>query len=169
VSIRYVIAAGFLLLAAVLQVSVFSRIAVGGAAPQLVLLSVVAWSLVRGPMEGIFWGFTGGLFYDLASGGPVGVSALSLVAVAAVAGILGLRLFGSNPLLPLLAVFAASMVYFIIDGFLLATLHYPTDWHAVLADVAIPTGIANGALGLLVYPLFAFIAIHTQRQARVEV
>jgi len=152
---------------AVLQVSVFSRLSIAGAAPQLVLLSVVAWSLVRGPVEGIFWGFAGGLLFDLASGGPLGVSALAMLAVAAVAGLLGGRMFGSNPLLPIVAVFAASGVFYIVSGFLLATLHYPTDWRAILIDVALPTAIANALLSLVVYPLFALISTHTSRQVRV--
>lgn len=165
---RYLLAACFLLLIAVVQMSVVSRVALGNAAPQLVLLSVVAWSLLRGPTEGMFWGFAGGLLYDFASGGPLGVSAFSMLTVAAVAGMLGGWIFGSNPLLPILAVCLATMVYFIIDGFLLATLHYPTDWRAVMGEAAIPTAIANGVLALAVYPLFGFVASRTNRQARVE-
>lgn len=166
---RYVLAAGFLLVIALLQMSVVSRIALGNAAPQLVLLSVVAWSLLRGPTEGMFWGFAGGLLYDLASGGPLGVSAFSMLAVAAVAGMLAGWIFGSNPLLPILAVCMATMVYFIIDGFLLATLHYPTDWRAVMSDAAVPAAIANGVLALVVYPIFGFVASHTNREVRVQI
>ena len=165
---RYIVATVILAAFAVVQVSFFSRMSIGSAAPQLVLLSVVAWSLVRGPMEGVFWGFFGGLFFDLASGGPVGVSALAMVAVAAVAGLLGGRMFGSNPLLPMLAVFLASGVYFVIDSFLLATLHYPTDWRSVVVDVAFPSALANGILSAVVYPAFAFVASHTSRRLQVE-
>jgi hypothetical protein len=68
-----------------------------------------------------------------------------------------------------LAVFAATVVYFVIVSFLLATLHYPTDWSAVLTDVALPTAIANAVLGLVVYPLFAFVAARTARRVRVEI
>lgn len=165
---RWVLATFLLAALAALQVSVFARFSIGGAAPQLVLLSVVAWSLVRGPVEGIYWGFAGGLLYDLASGGPVGVSALAMLAVAAVAGLLGGRMFGTNPLLPMLAVFIASGVFFVIDGFLLATLHYPTDWRSVFVQVAFPTAVANAILSLAVYPVFAFIATKTSGELRVE-
>ena len=165
---RYIVAALALGLVAALQASFFSRVSLGGAAPQLVLLSVVAWSLARGPVEGIFWGFAGGLLYDFASGGPVGVSALAMVAVATVAGSFGRRMFGTNPLLPMLTVFASTVVYFVIVSFLLATLHYPTEWLAVMTDVALPAAIANSLLGLLICPLFLFVATHTSRQLRVE-
>src|ERR1041385_8836476 len=107
---RFLFGALFMAVMAALQVSVFSRFSIGASSPQLVLLSVVAWSLVRGPVEGIFWGFCGGVFYDLASGGPVGVSALALILVATVAGMVGGRTFGSNPLLPMFAVFVTTFV-----------------------------------------------------------
>jgi rod shape-determining protein MreD len=165
---RYILATLLMALMAALQASVFSGLSVGSAAPQLVLLSVVAWSLARGPIEGMFWGFVGGLFYDLASGGPVGVSALAMLAVAAVVGTFGGRMFGTNPLLPMLAVFGATLLYFVVSSFLLATLHYPTDWGGILRDVALPTAVANGILSLIVYPVFAFVATHTSRQVRVE-
>ena len=165
---RWIVAVLVLALEAALQASVFSRFSVASAAPQLVLLSVVAWSLARGPMEGMFWGFAGGLLYDLASGGPVGVSALAMVAVAAVSGSFGGRLFGTNPLLPMLAFFGATLGYFVIVAFLLATLHYPTDWAGAVRDVALPTALANGILSLIVYPVFAFVAAHTSSRLRVE-
>jgi rod shape-determining protein MreD len=165
---RHIVAVLVLALLAALQASVFSRFSVAGAVPQLVLLSVVAWSLARGPVEGMLWGFAGGLLYDLASGGPVGVSALAMVAVAAVAGSFGGKLFSSNPLLPMLAVFGATIGYFVLVSFLLATLHYSTDWAGAMLDVALPTAVANGALSLIVYPVFAFVAARTSKQVRVE-
>ncbi len=165
---RYVVAVLFMAVVAAAQVSVFSRISIGSAAPQVVLLSVVAWSLVRGPLEGVVWGFFGGVFYDLASGGPVGASALGLIAVAAIAGTIGGRAFGSNPLLPMIGVFLASFVYFMVVSFVMATLHYPTDWSTIVRDIALPTAVANALLSLIVYPVFAFVAAHTSRQVRVE-
>ncbi|MHB8621640.1 MAG: rod shape-determining protein MreD [Chloroflexota bacterium] len=165
--VRYVMAFFGLAILAVLQVSLFSRVSLLGAAPQLVLLAVIAWSILRGPVEGMYWGFAGGLLYDLASGGPVGVSALAMVAVAAAAGLGGKALFSSNVLLPILAVFAATIVYVVVTGFLLATLHYPMNWRAAMADVAVPTAIANSLLGLLVYPFLSFVDAHTSGQIRV--
>src|SRR6185437_13078311 len=137
---------------AALQASVLARFSVCGAAPQLVLLSVLAWSLARGPVEGMVWGFAGGLLLDLASGGPVGVSALAMVPVAGITGSFGGRLFSTNPLLPMVAVFGATLTWFVLASFLLATLHYPTDWGGALLDVAVPTAIANAVLSLIVYP-----------------
>ncbi|MFI5265904.1 MAG: hypothetical protein ACHQ7M_00860, partial [Chloroflexota bacterium] len=75
---------------------------------------------------------------------------------------------GSSGLVPMVAVFGATFVYFVNVSFLLATLHYPTDWGGILLDVAVPAALANGILSLIVYPVFAFVAAHTSRQVRVE-
>lgn len=154
---RYLVAAVVLVPLAVLQSSVFSRISVFGGAPNLVVLSVLIWAIVRGSLEGVFCGFVGGLFYDFANGGPIGISALALVTVAAIVGAGGRAVFRSNLLLPLILVFAATMLYVLISGFLLATLHYPTDWRTAVVDVAIPSAIANALFALLIYPLLSAI------------
>ncbi|MGH2520799.1 MAG: rod shape-determining protein MreD, partial [Chloroflexota bacterium] len=78
---RYAVALVVLLAEALLQVSVVSRITLLGVTAQLVLLSVISWSLIRGPAEGMFWGFVGGLLIDLVSGSPLGVSAFAMVLV----------------------------------------------------------------------------------------
>src|SRR5690348_9505086 len=140
---RWIVAVLVLACEAALQASVLARFSFAGAAPQLVLLSVVCWSLARGPVEGMVWGFAGGLLLDLASGGPVGVSALAMVAMAGATGSFAGRLFSSNPLLPMVAVFGATIGYFVIASFLLATLHYRTDWAGALVDVAVPSAAAD--------------------------
>ncbi|HUZ76562.1 MAG TPA: rod shape-determining protein MreD [Chloroflexota bacterium] len=165
---RYAVALLVLLAEALLQVSVVSRITLLGVTPQLVLLSVISWSLIRGPAEGMFWGFVGGLLFDLVSGSPLGVSAFAMVLVAAICGLSGRTLFGSNVLFPLSMVFLATGVYVLLCGFVLATLHDPTNWAAVLRQVLLPTATANAVLGLAVYPLAAFVNNHTHGQLRIS-
>ncbi len=53
----------------------------------LVLVTVVAWSLLRGSREGFVWAFFGGLALDLISSGPLGVSSIALLVVCALAGL----------------------------------------------------------------------------------
>src|SRR5579862_8198320 len=158
---RYLIATALLTGEALLQVSLFSRITVWGATPQFLLLTVIAWSLVRGPGEGMFWGFVGGLLYDAMSHSPIGVCALAAVLVAAVSGLVGRGMFNSNPLLPVIVVWACTYVYFLAQGFLLATLHFPVDWQGAMG-VALPAATANSVLALVVCPAFAYVSGKTE-------
>ena len=64
--------------AAVAQVSVFSQIDVYGAAPDLLLVTLVAVSLLRGSVAGAVGGFFAGLVVDTASLGTLGLTSLVL-------------------------------------------------------------------------------------------
>ena len=95
---RYVLGGLLLLPAAVLQVTLAPRLEVFGAFPNLVLLVVVGWTLVRGAGAGIRWGIAGGLLLDLLAPGPLGVHALALVVAAYGTGFLK-HSFEPDPLL----------------------------------------------------------------------
>ncbi|MFN8524047.1 MAG: rod shape-determining protein MreD [Chloroflexota bacterium] len=70
-------------MAASVEVSVLSRLDLWGLRPNVVLLLVVCWSLVRGFEEGTIVGLVGGLAMDFGSGAILGVhtSALALVSM----------------------------------------------------------------------------------------
>jgi rod shape-determining protein MreD len=67
-----------LFVAAVAQVSIFSQIDVFGAAPDLLLVTLVAISLLRGSIAGAAGGFFAGLIVDTASLGALGLTSLVL-------------------------------------------------------------------------------------------
>ena len=67
-----------LFVAAVAQVSIFSQIDVFGASPDLLLVTLVAISLLRGSVAGAVGGFFAGLIVDTASLGALGLTSLVL-------------------------------------------------------------------------------------------
>lgn len=75
-----------LMVAAVLQSAWLEDLNIIGGRPDLVLLLAVTWSIIRGAEEGALWGFVGGVFCDLLSGGGFGLWTFSLTAVGFVAG-----------------------------------------------------------------------------------
>ena len=71
-------AAALLFVAAIVQVSIFSEIHVFGAVPDVLLVSLVALSLLRGSVVGALGGFFVGLLVDTATLGMLGLSSLVL-------------------------------------------------------------------------------------------
>jgi rod shape-determining protein MreD len=71
-------AAVLLFVAAIAQVSIFSQVHVFGAAPDFLLVSLVALALLRGSVPGAVGGFFAGLIVDTASLGTLGLTALVL-------------------------------------------------------------------------------------------
>jgi rod shape-determining protein MreD len=90
-AVRVLALAGLSVAAVVLQVSLFSFLAVDGVAPNLMLLLVVAAGLSRSAELAMLLGFVGGLVLDLAPPADhvAGRSALALVVVGYLAGRVG--------------------------------------------------------------------------------
>jgi rod shape-determining protein MreD len=71
-------AAALLFVAAIAQVSVFSQVNVFGAVPDVLLVSLVCFALLRGSLVGAVGGFFAGLLVDTASLGTLGLTSLVL-------------------------------------------------------------------------------------------
>jgi rod shape-determining protein MreD len=67
-----------LFVAAIVQVSSFSQLDILGAAPDLLLVTLVAVALLRGSVAGAVGGFFAGLIVDTASLGTLGLASLVL-------------------------------------------------------------------------------------------
>lgn len=140
-----------LLTIAMLQTSALPRFSPWGIVPDLMLLVVVSWSLLRGARAGIPWALGGGLMLDLLSGGPFGAATISLVLSSVVMGLEEFNLFRDSLWLPL---FASSLATAIYGGLYLVILRisgHPVQWRPSLLQVVIPCMVLNA---LVMYPTF---------------
>jgi rod shape-determining protein MreD len=144
--------APLLALAALLQTTVIPLLP-GGARPDLMLLIVVAWGIVRGKGEATLWGLGGGLFLDLLSGLPFGLQTIGLGAIGLLADLMETNFFRSNLLLPLAAIFVASLLFHIVEAAAMQTLGYSINWSPYVFGVIIPTAILNTLLMPIVYAI----------------
>lgn len=64
----------------VIQASILARFPIAGVSPQLLFVVALGWGLIRGLEEGLIWAFIAGLFNDLFSVGPLGLSSLAFMA-----------------------------------------------------------------------------------------
>lgn len=134
-----------------LQTSALPRFSAGGVVPDLMLLVVVSWSLLRGVSAGIPWALGGGLMLDLLSGGPFGAATVSLTLSSAVTGLDQLNLFRDSLWLPLLASILATAIYDVAYLFILQISGRSMQWTPNLLQVVIPSMILNS---LVMYPTF---------------
>ena len=119
---RRLLLGGVLLLTALLlQTAVLSRLPLPGAAPDLLLVLVVAHALVEGPRSGTVTGFVGGLLADLGSDHEIGRAAVVYAVVGYAAGLVhddGAR----SRLLPfgvVLGCAAVAVLLYAVEGLLL--------------------------------------------------
>jgi rod shape-determining protein MreD len=75
-------ALGIVVVAVVLQTTLFARVRPLGVPPDIVLLAVIGCARWLEPEPAVLLGFTGGLLIDLFGSAPLGLQALSLTLVA---------------------------------------------------------------------------------------
>ena len=135
-----------------------------GVKPDLMLLMVISWSLLRGAQEGVIWALVGGMGLDLLSGAPFGTSTVALVALSLLAGVGELSVFRTHITLPLIATLIATLVY---DLFFLLLLHMQgcsIAWADSLTKVVLPSTLFNVLLAPFVYKALYWLHRKTGRE-----
>ncbi len=118
---RFLLGAASVVTALLLHVTVISRLPLPGAAPDLVLVLVVAFALAEGPMSGLTTGFVAGLLADGISDHELGRLALAYALAGYVTGMLQDNTDRST-LLPFGAVLLGAVTAlgaFVLEGVLL--------------------------------------------------
>ncbi len=131
---------------ALIQTTLLARVSVLGAQPDLMLLVVLAWTVMRGADEGLGWAFIGGIMLDVLSGGPLASTALALIAVAAMAGQSLGQGIGSEVVRLILLALLGALIYHLVLLILLSWTGHTIDWQFALAEVALPSAVLNAAL-----------------------
>ena len=149
---------------ALIQSVFLSRVNLWGARPDLMLLVVLAWAVVRNLDEGLAWGFIGGLIVDLFSGGPLGASALALSAVALLAGQQWGQGLGPQVVRLLFVAFVGAVVYHLILLTALTWTGHTVSWGFSLLRVAVPSALLNVALAPFVQQPLAWLERRVRRE-----
>lgn len=144
----YLIGIPFLAALAVVQSSLLSHLRFLDGRPDLILLAVVGWALTGRSLEALFWGFVGGLFLDLLSEIPVGVTSGVMVLVAVVITVSEGRFWGAHPLLRLAAVLVASVLLHGISFGSLILSGRPFDFNLAFSRIMLPSIFLNVLLAL---------------------
>ncbi len=132
--------------AALLQVTLAPRLAVGGGFPNLVLLLAVCATWNLGVRSGMAWACAGGIALDLMSPGPVGPHALAVLAAAYVAGFWTRNTGRHEPAHAAIAAAAGTVVYSMVVVVSGALSHMPVPSVAVSAQLVVMSAAFNAAL-----------------------
>jgi rod shape-determining protein MreD len=141
----------FLLIVAIVQVTLIPLISIAGYKLDLGLMIVVAQALVGSPGSAAQWGFIVGLFLDLASGLPFGMHALTLTAIGLLMDLGQAAFFRGNVLAPPLAMLSATLVYNILILAILALLSWSINWGDYLFRIILPSAVLNTLAMPVVY------------------
>jgi rod shape-determining protein MreD len=145
-------AAALLFIAAVVQVSILSDVAIVHGRPQLLLVVVVCIALLRGAIFGAIAGFAAGLLADTGVFGTLGFTSLLLTLAGYWVGRYGETTGRERAHAPLLSVAVITLLYQFGALVLHFVLGEPAPGREVLISL-VPTVIVNAALTIPVYAL----------------
>jgi len=155
---RLVLIAVSLVVAVAVQVSLLSRLGLPGATPDLVLVVVMAFGFVRGPVAGSAVGFAAGLLLDLAppSVGYFGLTAALMAIAGFAAGVVAER-SGGVVVVALLSVALVAFGLTIVRAVIATLVGDPRVlWGPVFAQ-SITSAVYSVLLAALIVPVVAAI------------
>ena len=152
------------LLCAVLQVSILRYLSIGDAAPDLLALVVVSWSLISGAAQGVWWAFAGGIAADLLGSAAFGATTVSLLPVALGFGLRD-RTAG-DPTLVTGAIFvgAGALAHHLAQALVLVLVGAALPPLGILLAGAVGSAIYTGTLAVAAYPLLRMLHRRTARE-----
>lgn len=160
----YPIAFAGALFAVALAGSVMPYVKVLGVAPDLVLIFVACWAMVRGQREAMVIVPVAGVLRDLTTSDPVGTSVLALSPIVLLAAARDLRPMESEFLPALAVVAAASLAYAVISMSVLTVIGDGVPWGAALLQVALPSMLVNALFAVIVYPTMRWLSPRPQTE-----
>jgi rod shape-determining protein MreD len=145
-----------IVVALLIQLTLINSITILGLKPDLIMVVVVVFSLLKGEKEGSISGFASGLLQDIFSTGLLGINALAKTVVGFFCGIVKEKIFHEHILfiIPVITFIASFMQSIIIFLLLRAFgIEYNLAWS--LKQVALPEALYSSLLSP-----FIFLAIN---------
>ncbi|MDE2869713.1 MAG: rod shape-determining protein MreD [Chloroflexota bacterium] len=166
--IGYIGSVLLVLILGLLQTSVFPSFAIVGIRPALVLMSAITLATISDDARALYWGFAGGLLIDLLSTTPLGVNALLFTLLVYIVGGKGRRFDRVNPMFPVLAGIAATLLYYPALILALQLLEFDIDWGRQVWN-RLPRAVAvNAGATMLLYPVVRRIEQWTYPHSRAR-
>lgn len=140
-----------IILAILLQSTVFTFLQVAGVKPDLILLVVVFNGFLRGSREGAFLGFLAGLAQDVFTGNYIGLNALTKMLAGYLVGLAEARFYKESVIIVSLVTFMAGILNQLAYYVLLFYLGIQIPPFFAIFQVVIPAAIYTGLLVPLTY------------------
>lgn len=153
----YYVGITLVVLCALLEASVLPMFRVEGLQPNLTLVFLVAWLIIRGAEEAFVLIPIGGLFIGLVDGAPLGTALLALAPVALLQEVRGAHLNEKGPLMAVVFTLVMSLVYNYVYLLVFTVLGEAGSWVEATSRVILPTMFINVAILLPLYFVFSVL------------
>lgn len=137
----------------VLQTTTFQALSFANIAPNLLIIVVASFGLMRGKAEGMYIGFFSGLLIDIFFGFYLGVYALLYMYVGYVTGLFQKRYYPEDIKLPLLIISASDLITNLIIYVVLFLTRSRYDFGYYFGNVILPELVYTTIITIFLYLL----------------
>lgn len=145
------------LLSYILQATLFDFIQIYGIKPNLLIVTIIAFALIRGKEEGAIYGLMSGLLFDIMAGKAIGLFAILGMYLGIIIGMLNKNIYKENYLIPALITAGGTFVY--------ELLFYLFSFFSVTQDqflwfiigYIVPETIYNTLISIFIYFVILYI------------
>lgn len=154
---RKIVSVLIILIAFVLQTTVFQALKLADVVPNLLLILTVCYGYLRGRTSGLVTGFFCGLMLDMQFGTVIGLYAFICMTIGFVIGFCQKIYFTDSLLLPALLIFGSDFVYgiyvYVTEFLVRARTHFVFYFlHRILPEM-----VYTVLVGILVYRFIAML------------
>jgi rod shape-determining protein MreD len=142
---------------ALLQATIMPHLAIWGVFPDLPLIVVASWGLLRGPREGLTWGFVAGIAVDIFAAAPFGTATLSLTLIGLLSGLGATSALRARLILPMVFVFLATLLYALLYMLIVQVSGQFVPWLDNLLRIVPPSAVLNGLLTPVIIELLRIV------------
>jgi len=154
---KQIASAFFIIIAFLLQSSIFSRFTIGGIIPNLMVVVVASIGFLVGRKYGMITGFISGIILDVFFGSVIGLYALILMYVGYINGKFKKILYSGDFKLPLGLIIVSDIAYGHLCYLFLFLLKGDLGYLYYLKAVIMPETIYTTVIACLFYPLIHFV------------
>ena len=135
----------------VLQTTTFQTLSFAGIKPNLMIIVVAAFGLMRGKKEGMYIGFISGLLIDIFCGFYLGIYALLYMYVGYLTGLFQKRFYPEDIKLPLLLISASDFITNILIYVILFLTRSRYDFGYYFMNVIVPEFVYTMVITIFLY------------------
>lgn len=152
---RVLVLAVLVLISVILEGTVLHSFAIYGVKLDLLLIWVVLFAFLEGPVRGFKYGFLIGFVEDLVTGKFFGLHTLTKMITGFIIGTLEPKIFKENYLVPIVVVFLGTLLNELLYLLLGNIIGFDLSWSTGLRQVILPLSFYNSLAAPFLYvPLY---------------
>lgn len=140
-----------------LQATLFEYIEIFGVKPNLIIVTTIAYALIRGKEEGAIYGLFSGLLLDIMAGKIIGMYAILGLYLGLIIGILHKNLNNENYLNTILLTGAGTFFYNIFHYILNLSVDTSKQFFVYIMSIILPEVVYNSIFSVFVYFIVIYI------------